>query len=282
VSRNTGRHWAVYTLLVFLRAGMAQPQTAASLKIELKSENPILSGYSCQLDQSATHQRFASEDLRADGVCPFREVPFGDYRLSVLDSHGGAVYEDVITVGQYGPPIIIQLPKSQQIRPPSGPVSVSELQHPPARKAYAAMLSAQRFSDSGDYRHAAEQLQKAISVSPDYADAHWNLAAQYIRLGDYAGSVEESRRAMQLAKPGPLQLCNLAFAQMQLKQYHDAIESARASLRLNAEYPQAHLVLGTLLAQDRGTLPEAIPHLEFAARSLPSAARILELVRKAK
>jgi tetratricopeptide (TPR) repeat protein len=157
---------------------------------------------------------------------------------------------------------------------------LSQLLHPPSRKAFSAMVAAQRFSEAGDYPHAAEELEKAVRLSPEYADAHWNLAAQYIRLGQYSRAVEESRRAMEFAKPGPMQLCNLAFAQMQLGRYDEATESARASLRLDSTYAQAHFVLGTLLARDGKTLREALPHLELAARTLPSAAKVLELARK--
>ena len=41
----------------------------------------------------------------------------------------------------------------------------------------------------------------------------------------------------------------------------------------------AHLLLGSLLAGDRRTLPEAIPHLERAAESIPAARDTLEKVR---
>lgn len=275
------RPQAAAAALVFLPIlGHSQTPVAPEFNVELKSEQPLLAGYGCQLDDYVTHHRLGLEDQRADNVCAFRNVPYGDYRLSIMDERSNVVYEDVVTVGQHNPAITVRLGKFEQ-RPPSGRVSVAQLQHPPSRKAFAAMLSAQRFSEAGDYRRAAEQLQKAVAYSPDYADAHWNLAAQYIRLGDYARSIEETRRGMEIEKPGALELCNLAYAQAQLRRFPEAIESARASLRMDSGYAQAHLVLGTLLAQDRKTLHEAIPHLEFAARSLPAGAQILRLAQKA-
>ena len=270
---------AAHALFVFVPvAGIAQQSAASEFRIEVKSDQPVLSGYTCQLDEYASRRRFGIADLRADGVCSFRGVPFGDYHLAVMDARNNVVHEDVATVSQHAPSISVELPKTEL--PPAGPVSIAQLQHPPTRRAYSAVRSAQRFSQAGDYRRAAEMLQKAVSLSPYYADAHWNLAAQYIRLGDYARSVEESRRAMELDKPGAPQLCNLAYAQMQLKQYPEAMESVRASLGVDNSYAQSHLVLGVLLARDIRTLPESIPHLEVAARSLPSGAQILELVRR--
>ncbi len=282
MSTRFGCPMAAHWLLVFLPiVGSAQQQTAQEIRIELKSEGEVLTrDYTCELDESNSHQRFAVEVLRADSTFSFRSVPYGDYRLTIMDGHNNEVYQDVVTVPPHYGPMIVQLSKPKVERPPSGPVSLSQLQHPPSRKAFSAMVAAQRFSEAGDYPHAAEELQKAVRLSPDYADAHWNLAAQYIRMAQYSRAVEESHRALELAKPGPKQLCNLAFAQMQLAHYDEATESARASLRLDSTYAQAHFVLGTLLARDGKTLREALPHLELAARTLPSAAKVLELARK--
>lgn len=270
---------AAHTLFVFLpMVAGAQPPTASEYQIEVKSDRPVLGGYVCQLEDYVTRQRLGDVDVRADGVCNFRNVPYGDYRLTITESGNNVVYEDLVSVSQHASSIAVHLPKTEL--PPGGAVSTAQLLHPPSRKAFAAMLSAQRFSQAGDYRRAAEELQKAVSLSPDYADAHWNLAAQYIRLGDYSRAVDETSRGMELDKPGAMQLCNLAYAQAQLRQFPEAIQSARAALRVDNGYAQAHLVLGTLLAQDRSTLPEAIPHLEQAAKSLPHATQILQLARK--
>ena len=276
-----GRLLAACLLLVFLAAvACGQSQAASAFKIELKSDDPILVGYSCYLEEYATRRRFGVEDVRPDGACTFRETPYGDYRLIITDSRNTAVYEDLVTVSQYGPSTSIRLPEHPL--PPGGPVSLNRLQHPPTRQAYSAMRSAQRFSQAGDYRRAAGELQKAVNLSPDFADAHWNLAVQYIRLGELQQSVDESRRGMQLEKPGAPQLCNLAYAQLQLKQYAEAIQSATASLRVEPDYAQAHFVLGVILAQRRETLSDGISHLERAARSLPAAGEVLEMARRAQ
>ena len=53
------------------------------------------------------------------------------------------------------------------------------------------------------------------------------------------------------------------------------------ALKLNPGYAPAHLILGSLLAADLRTVPEAIPHLERAAESMPAARVTLEQVRRA-
>jgi hypothetical protein len=55
--------------------------------------------------------------------------------------------------------------------------------------------------------------------------------------------------------------------------------TARAALRLDSGFPQAHLILGSILAVDPRTRAESIPHLERAAETLPSARATLEKLR---
>jgi tetratricopeptide (TPR) repeat protein len=77
-----------------------------------------------------------------------------------------------------------------------------------------------------------------------------------------------------------MRLTNLAYAQFHLNLVDEAIASVRVALRLDAGYPQVHLVLGSILAGSRHTLPEAIPHLERAAEAIPSARPALERAQR--
>ena len=88
-------------------------------------------------------------------------------------------------------------------------------------------------------------------------------------------------RAIEIAGPNPLRLCNLAYAQVFLGRRQEAQVTVRAALKLDAGYPQAHLILGTILAGDQRTLAEAIPHLQRAAESLTSAQATLDRARGA-
>lgn len=235
-------------------------------------------GYSCRLEDLHSRQS-TSGDVHTDGSATLHNVPYGDYRLTVTDFGGAAVREEIVTVGQFAGPIVINLPRRDQ-RPPAGPVSVAQLQHPPSPKAVAAAAKAQRYSGAGDYRRAATELEKAVRLSPDFVEARNNLAVEYIRLGDYQPAIEEIERASAIAKPGPVELCNLAYAELQLKRYDEAVEAVRAALRLDSAYAQAHFVLGVLLARQPATLREALPHLERAAQTIPSAQAALELARR--
>jgi hypothetical protein len=282
VSIRFGRLLAAYTIFVFLpAAGCAQGPGARLVKLDLRAGGELPGpGYSCMLQDLHSHQPAASGEVLLDGTVTLRDIPYGDYRLTVTDFGGAAVHEEIVTVSQFAGPIVVNLPRQQAQRPPSGPVSIAQLEHPPSPKAVAEAASAQRYFEAGDYGRAAAGLEKALRISPDFLEARNNLAVVYIRLGDYQRAVDEIGRASAIAKPGPVQLCNLAFAELQLKRYDQAVEAARSSLRLDSGYAQAHFVLGVLLARRPATLREALPHLERAAQTLPSAQAALDLARK--
>lgn len=283
MSRRFGRLLAAYMPLVFLIPGSkAQPADAIQVKIELKSDGGLIAArYICLLEDLRSHRVVAQSDVQSDDTFTLRAVPYGDYQLTITDFRGVPIHQEIVAVSEHSPPISVYLPKREDARPPSGPVSVAQLEHPPSRKALRAAAAARRYSEAGDYRRAAEELERAIRLSPDFAEAYDNLAVQHIRLGEYEQAVEEIGRAMQIARPWPGQLCNLAFAQIQLKRYGEAIQSARAALSLDRSLAQAHFLLGFVLARNRLTLPEALPHLELAAQTLPSAETVLALAREA-
>jgi tetratricopeptide (TPR) repeat protein len=218
-------------------------------------------------------------DVQFDGSFQLRDIHSGTYTLRVTTLSGELVHEESVTVTPLTGPLSVRLPAPAGKPGAPGAVSVTQLRHPPARKAYQAVASAQRFSASGRTEKAVEELEKAIRISPDYADAYNNLAVQHMRMGRYEEAAGELARAIAISAPSPVQLSNLAYAQYRLNLIPQAIASARAALRLDSGSPQAHLILGSLLARDPRTRAKSIPHLERAAETLPSARAALEKVR---
>jgi tetratricopeptide (TPR) repeat protein len=252
----------------------------AIVKGEVHSESAGIEHYSAQLDDLQHHQRIAAVDVRSDGTFEFRNVPQGEYTLRITDLRGAEVYVGFASVNQTGSALQIWIPNTPKARPPSGQVSAADLLHPPNRKAYQAVVAAQAFSESGQVGKAAEQLEKAVKLSPDYATAHTNLAAAYIKLGRYEEALDEVSRAIAAGKPNARDLSNRAFAQAALRRYGEALESARQAVEIDPSSAQAQYMLGSILAADDRTLAEAIPHLARAARELPSAGGALERAQK--
>jgi len=268
--------------MVISAAPSAWPQTPqiSVWKIDVRSESgESLSHYSAEI-YGQLHQRMAA-DLGLDNTFEFRQVPCGQYLVVVHDASGIAVHQEFVSASASEQPVTIQLPRKEASRPPSGPVSATELRHPPARKAVRAAQLARGFLQAGEFAKAAQQFRKAIDISPEYALAYSGLAASYLRTGNYREAASEASRAMELSQPNPADLGNLALAQFQLGRIAEATVTVRRWLAMTPENAKAHWMLGLLLARDRRTLAEAAPHLERAAEEVPEARPHWEAVRNA-
>jgi len=217
-------------------------------------------------------------DVGGTGFFELRRVQPGEYTLVVTTLQGDVIQQQLVSVSASSGPIVVRMRESAN-RPGAKTISVKQLLHPPTKKAFQSFVAAQRFSESGDYTKAAEALERAVHESPEYAEAHINLGAQYVRIGQFEAAITELQRAIEIAGPSPVALCNLASAQARAGKRAVAIESARWALRLDSAFAPAHLILGAMLANDWSTRSEAIKHLERAAETYESARRMLADLR---
>ena len=273
---------AIACFLCAMVPACAQTGEVQTLRVELKGIADLVTPqYTLVLYDFHNHQKLDGAELNSDGVFTLRHVPYGDYQLTVADQGGSVVYQEFLNLSGTTPSIAIQLPGSRPRQLPGGPVSVQQLRHPPNRKAFQAMVAAQKFSEAGNYEKAAGELEKAIQLSPYYADAYTNLAAQHIRMGRYREASGELARALDIGGPNPVVLTNLASMQLAVKQVAEAEKYARAALHLDAGYAQAHYILGIALSMDTRTVSEGLVHLQTAALTLPGAQAQIERVRQA-
>jgi tetratricopeptide (TPR) repeat protein len=231
----------IVSLLLLIAAGKAQELQV--LKVELKFTGGALPACQLELYDMRNHIRVDSAQQDGDGSFTLRRVPYGDYQLIVADGAGDPVHQEFITISGITAPITITLRGIDRPQRPGGPVSLSQLQHPPAKKAFQAMQAAQRFSQSGDHEKAEVELQKAVRISPYFADALTNLAVQHIYMKRYGEAQAELSRALEIAGPNPLILTNLAATECALDRATEAIRYARAALQLEPDYPQARYIL---------------------------------------
>ena len=224
--------------------------------------------------------KVAEAPFGSDGRFEFRQLPYREYRLTVLDANQKPIHEELIAV--HDPRHAIKMDARVAAAEPAAASTVSrqELLHPATKKAFKAFLAAQRFSEAGEHEKAADQLEKAIQVSPDYSNAWINLAAQPIFLKRLEQALHELTHASQSCRPPALLLRNMAFAQFALHRFAEGTLSAREALRLAPSCAQARHLLGSLLAQDRRTRTEGIQHLEVAARIRPAGRTELERVQR--
>lgn len=277
---HTSRLGATVFLLCSITAGHAQNGEWERLQVEVKS-GAVSMQYGLELYEAHSHQKVSSAEPHADGSFTLRHVPYGDYQLLIVDAAGNTIHQQYITIGSLTPALSIDISLPHVEKAPAGPISVTQLLHPPSRKAFQAMKTAQKFSEAGDFEKAAEKLREAVALSPDYAEAHTNLGVQYIRMGRFEDARAELSRALEIGGPNVLVLTDLSAALLGSKKFVDAAGTARRALQLESGYAPAHYMLGIALCTNNTTVPDGILHLRQAAATMPAAQRELERIRKA-
>ncbi len=283
MSNRCLRPLAVFVAILYLCIpGRSQPpEVVSTIKGELHSDSTVpFHEYLVEVGDIGHSTDTHRAEVQFDGTFQLRDIHSGTYTLRVTTLNGDLVHQELVTVAPQTGPLTVRLPTPRAKPSAPGTISFTQLRHPPSRKAFQAMEAAQRYSESGQTEKAVEELEKAVRISPEYADAYTNLGVQHIRMGRFQEACDEFSRAIAIAGPSTPRLSNLAYAQRQLHRLPEAIESARAALRLDPSSPQAHLILGSILAIDPRTRAESIQHLERAAETLPSARTILEKVRE--
>jgi tetratricopeptide (TPR) repeat protein len=279
---NTCARSLYLTTIVF---SMLSSSVAAELPVVRGRLHPpareLVQGLLEMMEDVSAHTATSRVDIRLDGSFEFRDVRTGDYTLRVTDAFGVTLYQQFVTIQEHMPELEVRLPEreSDGAGARAATVSVTQLMHPPQKKAVQAYQRALRLSSAGKYGDSVTELQNAIRISPEFAAAHTNLAAQHFRLGRFEESAAESARAIQLGGPDPINLCNLATAQARLHRFAEAEKTARAALRLDPDYLKANLILGSVLADQPATRGEGIKHLEKGAAEFTSARQFLEQLR---
>src|SRR5262245_6975286 len=267
---------------LFMMGAQARDERLPELRIEIMSTGAGMSlKYSGTLESIQDRRRIGSADLAPDGFLCFRDVPYGEYTLTVIGGDGTPVYQGQIAVSSLTSAVMLNLPARMTPPSVSGTVSLAQLRQPIQRKALSSFRASQKLFDRGDYDGAVRELRRAVAASPGYVDAYRRLAALHFKLGIYEQALNEIDQAMNIAGPSARDLSTMALADYNLGRYADSAEAARSALRLDPNYDPAHFVLAVTLAIDKRTVAESVPHLERAARTITSAKAILAIVEKA-
>lgn len=237
-----------------------------------------MSGLVVRVEGSGPDEMSISAPVSYGGQFTLRGLRPGLHILHVTDGNGNELAATAMTVGNVGAPVTIDLPRSDsRVRPTGASVSVYQLRHNPPKKAKKAVEKALKFSAEKRFDQAIAELQKAISIDPEFTVAYNNLGVQYMRMGNSQKAAEAFRKSVNLDPANAMSLANLAVATARIGQMSDAEQMARRAIQVNDNIPLAHYILGCLLA-GRGELAEAKKHLKEAATQMPDAQKALAYV----
>ena len=124
---------------------------------------------------------------------------------------------------------------------------------------------------AGDPAGAIARYREALRLSPDYPEAHQNLAAALQAVGRSGESVAECRQLVRLRPDNPESHFNLGVALQLDGRTAEAIGAFEQALRMKPDYPDAENNLGLSLA-GIGRTPEAVVHFGNAVRLRPDSA----------
>ena len=125
--------------------------------------------------------------------------------------------------------------------------------------------------EAGDHAAAADLFARVVELSPDDADAHYNLATAFLALARAEDAVTHFRRAVALVPDHAKAYSNLCSALRDCGRLSEAEEAGRRAVALAPDSATACNNLGTVLAE-RGRLGEAAESFARAVALKPDFA----------
>ncbi len=209
---------------------------------------------------------FSASSLHAQGMA--YRVPSGASRHTSWPSDSELT--DPFSAIQVQPATPARMTPSPEV------VSVHELAIPP--KAAKEFQHSMKALQSRDFHSAADHLEKALQIAPDFAQARNNLGAAYINLHEYESAVAQLQKAIELAPNLKQPYVNLGTALISLGRLPEAETAARRGLDLAPQSSSARYNLGRILALAGRDTPEAVEMLSLAAADMQDARLPLALV----
>lgn len=182
-------------------------------------------------------------------------------------------------VEQFSPFVPWTLAAQDKSRTPASTVSAARLRHKVPKNAMKAYDRGVKFSGKGDVLRATQELERAVTLDPEFAEAYNDLGVAYVRLARFRPAEAAFERAVALDPESSLAASNLAWVLFELRKLPEAERSARRALKLWPNNARAHVVLGVMLGAVPATRAEAVEHLKQAAGMFPDANKVIEELR---
>jgi len=96
-----------------------------------------------------------------------------------------------------------------------------------------------------DFAGAEQQLRRAVTLSPNYAEGHWAFGSALPAVGLLGEAIEEMRKALSLDPLYPQYSRWIARFLLYAGDYLEAIAQSQKTLELNEDYFQAYLDIGS-------------------------------------
>jgi len=127
-------------------------------------------------------------------------------------------------------------------------------------------------NETGKTDLSTESYKKALTILPNYPDAHNNLGNIYLDLNRYQEALKHYEAAVSYKPNFSEAYNNLGVANRELEQINNAVENFKKAIVINPSYTKAILNLGNAL-KDLGEVKDAEKCFEQALRNEPDNAQ---------
>jgi len=184
-----------------------------------------------------------------DGDFVLQNVPPGQYELRVTDIHGNVIQSQFISAAGHIEGLVFRLNGAASSSPVAGTVTLRSLMRKVPGAARKELERANAAARKGDEEVRVRHLQKALSVYPDYMEAHNDLGVHYIEQHNYAQAAAEFEQAVRLDPRAARPQINLAMAYVMLGRRGDAETAARRAMADDPASENARKALAVVLQQ---------------------------------
>ena len=154
-------------------------------------------------------------------------------------------------------------------------VSARRLQHKVPRGAWREFNQGRADLRKGRANEAADHLNTAVTIDPEFADAHNDLGVTYFRLGDYERSIEHMRKAIELDPGHQPATNNLCVLLLKTKRYAEGGQVADRLLKRGASSAILHYTAAASLIAEHGSMSLALYHLRKAQDDIPKVRLVI-------
>jgi protein O-GlcNAc transferase len=127
------------------------------------------------------------------------------------------------------------------------------------------------YADLGQLDVAVTNYKEAITIKPDYAKAHFNLAGSLHDLGQLETAVQSYQKAIEIDASYAEAYNNLGNVYQELKQVDSAVQNYKRALEIKPDYVAAQYSLGNTF-MELGQLEEAVKSYKAALKLKPDFA----------
>ena len=124
------------------------------------------------------------------------------------------------------------------------------------------------YADLGQLDVAVTNYKEAITIKPDYAKAHFNLAGSLHDLGQLETAVQSYQKAIEIDASHTEAYNNIGNVYQELKQFDSAVQSYQKALEIKPDYVAAQYSLGNTF-MELGQLEEAVKSYKAALKLKP-------------